>query len=44
MQERCFTVNVEHADSHRHVKTSGCSAVTAKSNTNGHSALMLSIA
>ena len=43
MQERCFAVNVEHADSHRHVETNGRSAVTAEADDDGYSALMLTI-
>ena len=43
MQERCFTVNVKHADSHRHVETNGLSAVTAESDNDEYSALMLTI-
>ena len=41
LQERCFAVNVEHADSHRHVETNGRSAVTPESDNDGYSALML---
>ena len=43
MQERCFAVNVEHADLHRHVETNGRSAVTAEADDDGYSALMLTI-
>ena len=43
MQERCFAVNVEHADSRRHVETNGRSAVTAESDNDRYSALMLAI-
>ena len=38
-----FAVNVEHADSHRHVETNGWSAVTAESDNDRYSALMLTI-
>ena len=43
MQGRCFAVNVEHADSHRHVETNGRSAATAEADDDGYSALMLTI-
>ena len=43
--ERYFVfiaVNVENADSHRYVEANGRSAVTAESDNDGYSALMLS--
>ena len=43
MQEQCFAMNVEHADSHSHVETNGRSAVTAEADNDGYSALMLAI-
>ena len=43
MPERCFVVNVKHADLHRYVETIGRSAVTAESDNDGYSALMLTI-
>ena len=43
MQEQCFANNVEHAGSHRHVKTNNRSAVTAEFDNDGYSALMLAI-
>ena len=43
MQVRCFAVNVERADLHRHVEINGRSAVTAESDNNGYSALILTI-
>ena len=43
MQEQRFAVNVEHTPSHRHVETNGRSVVTAESNNDGYSALMLAI-
>ena len=39
MQEQYFAVNVEHADSHKHVKTNGRSAVTAECDNDGYYAL-----
>ena len=45
MPERCFVliaVNTENADSHRYVETNGKSAVTAESDNEGSSALILS--
>ena len=38
-----FAVNIEHADSHRHVETNGRRAVTAESDQDEYSALMLTI-
>ena len=38
-----FAVNVEHADSRRHVETNGRSAVTAESDNDRYSALMQAI-
>ena len=43
MPERCFAVNVKHADSHRYVETIGRSVVAAESDNGGYSALMLTI-
>ena len=43
MQERYFAVNVKHVDPHRHVETNGRSAVTAESDNDVYSALMLAV-
>ena len=43
MQKLYFAVNVDHADSHRHVETNGRSAVSAESDNDVYSASMLAI-
>ena len=43
MQERCFAVNAECANSHRHVGTNGQSAITAEFDNDGYSASLLTI-